>query len=225
MPGEGSILGMIISYRENMRLRKKSRIFSKKDYFDQVDLRTLSNSHLQLDVRKLSEEELNIYKEKAIRSRKRNNRILLLTILLITVPVSLLVFKVSNLIIKGDSHVESRQMPMEVREDKFYFYLTDADHWAEQNNWNNAIYQYKNAVNLSPNNYLANYRLARAYVYNCKLNGESCDEAISQLNKLIELFPEKASLYHLRAEHYNNISMPEMADADYEKEEMLLNAE
>ena len=218
MGGEGSILGMIISYRENMQKRRKKSMFARDRKFDSEDIAIYNHLKYKLDVKKLSEEELKIYRDKIAGYNKKIKRRQIAILLAIIIPISAGIYGLAQLVIvKGPNTVEIKdQTAIQKKREDFVFYINDGDQWAEQQKWKNAIYQYENAIKLFPNDYMGNYRLARAYVNDCRSNNKSCDKALDLLNLLISKYPKKVSLHELRAEYYISLGLIEYADADYE---------
>jgi len=223
MGGEGSILGMIISYRENMQKRRKKSMFDHDRKFSSDNGPAFNHPSLKLDIEKLTDEELKIYRDRAIRYNKMISRRRIALFVILIIPITFIIYGISRSFTHDDVsiiEIQNKKSDQELHED-FIFYLTDGDYWANLNKWNNAIYQYKNALNILPKNFLVNYRLARAYVFNCKSNHQTCNEAMNLLNYLITNYPGKSSLYELRAEYYISVGLQEKANRDYQTIENL----
>jgi tetratricopeptide (TPR) repeat protein len=218
MGGEGSIQGMIVSYRQNRQLRRKKSMFARDRKFETADLNSYSGTNQELDIKKLSPEELNVFKERTIRSNRRTMWVRTAFLIMISIPLAIGLYAIAKSIISSNPNViEVPKNDFEATKAEFEFFITDGDNWANQQKWENAIFQYENAIKLFPNNYIGNYRLARAYVFCCRENGDNCDEAIDFLNMLILNFPDKPGLFKLRAEHFLDKGQIELANKDFNK--------
>lgn len=74
---------------------------------------------------------------------------------------------------------------MQEKDDFHTFLISDGDDYMENGKWHNAIFQYKKALELFPNNYDAKYRLGYAYTYRCRNEGKECIKGTEYLDKLI----------------------------------------
>ena len=68
----------------------------------------------------------------------------------------------------------------------------------EKRKWNNAIFQYSRALEVFPNEFDAQYRLAQSYTYKCQLENKSCFKADSLVDRLIKYFPENKKIQELK---------------------------
>ena len=72
MSGGGSILSMIISQSNNRKLLRRKIIFEKGRQLDDPEMTTYKSPHRPLEVKHLSDSELNTVREKVMEQNKRN---------------------------------------------------------------------------------------------------------------------------------------------------------
>ncbi|WP_394748543.1 hypothetical protein [Spongiimicrobium salis] len=82
--------------------------------------------------------------------------------------------------------------------EKFYFFVEDANRWLSEQHWHNAIFQYKEALGICPDDLEIQQQLAAAYSYQCSLKNRACEEGLAYVNQLILKYPENLSLQDIK---------------------------
>ncbi|MFZ5942161.1 MAG: tetratricopeptide repeat protein [Bacteroidota bacterium] len=223
--GGGSILGMIISYRENMKMRKKSIFNGREDFTDKRNT-VYDSCHQKLETEKLSDEKRNEIRERTLRAGQRSRR----RILFLFVPL-LLVFSLATVLILSSVNSgilrRNKKMQEEAWERKmeyFDFCIANGDGWFERQKWEKAVDHYENALSVLPGDYYASYRLCNAYLNLCLSRNSHCSEAGELLNELIAAYPDKTELYELRAKYFLFTGEIELANSDFGKIDELKKA-
>ncbi len=199
----GSIQGMINSLKANKALLKRNTKFTRKQKYFDYKLEYLKASEGIVELKKASPEQLKQIRRKLFKQRKERRRKFIIGYV-ISIPIVVLVFfscykviselnQVSPYLIKETSAIELAKQ----KTDKFNFYMTDGESWLKKNKWHNATFQYKRAVELFPNNFNANYKLAIAYSYQCKYEGRNCIEGKSYFIKILEEFSQHDDYYKI----------------------------
>jgi len=223
MPGGGSILGMLLSYRENMKLRKKS-VYNKDYPLNRETSQRFSSYSKKLVVEEISKQKRDQIKERTIKtvhSRKVRFTLIFISLAVIFTSVTLITL---NYVIKKTAE-QRRYMQQQIYEkDKTYFdaCIENGDTWSNQQQWDMAIKLYEDAVRTFPENYSAKVKLAGAHLSRCLAFEGYSDYTLGLLNNLIVSYPEGKELYELRLQYYLAKGKPELASRDAEKI-MLLN--
>lgn len=199
MGGEGSMLHMINILRSNKSLLRRKPLFKRERTFLSRKKEYYKATGGKLDLKKATKEELALVRQKVIRQRKVES-IINWSVVLIAMGI---VIGLGIYYVKLD---EKRQLQMEdTAKDNYlkehinlYVYLIEeGDNWIEKRHWSNAIYFYKQAVDLFPDDYEANYRLALAYSYHCQYENKNCEAGKKLTERLLKYFPEKPELQAL----------------------------
>ena len=158
----------------------------------------------KLDIKTVSKEELRLIRKRIIKQRKVDVLKARLITLLVGSIIAFALFKTysyfqekSVRIITEDKKAEQKIELSKTIED-YYFFIYEGDHWIEKKQWNNAIFQYKKALELFPENFDANYKLALAYSYKCGFEYEDCEVGIKLTNKLLKDMPNDSALLHIK---------------------------
>ena len=207
MPGESSILDMIIRYRNNMNQLRKRRLFKNgKNYFHQSKDAQFSKD-TKLDMSPASEQQLNAARKLA---KKGNKTELFLTITLLLVISTMLLFLGRILYADMQNTSDFTRLELQAREElkikaekekqsEYLADLTKGDNYLSENKWNSAIYRYTKALECYPTSYDASYRLALAYCYSCQEKEKYCEEASELLRELIYTYATQTELLALKA--------------------------
>lgn len=217
MPGGGSILGMIVSYRDNMRLRKKS-VYNRKEPFDPNKPTRYDSVYKRIEIKELSEEQRRQIKEKTISSNRKSGirrAVAFVSIALILIIASLLFLSDIGSDISENSTNRTEELKRSEQK-RFRAHLINGDGWCERHQWEKAIEQYDDAIRIYPDNYEVKRRLAYAYLNNCKGNKLDCYNALRIINELIDSHPGTKELYELRIEYFLYSGEIESANKDYE---------
>ena len=220
MPGGGSILGMIISLRNNRQLLRKKNRFGKRRMFSGDDPTTLThNKNTPLEFKHISENELEEFRLK-IRERNRNNlrrRIIGITLIFIALG-----FGIYWLTVRIDRELvrirrEAEIASYEANKFKYDLFVKDGDIYVLRSRWAEAIFEYRKALVIFPDIYEANYKLADAYMKSCMNDNMYCIEGKKHLDKIIALYPEEVKLLEIRATLFLAAGDTEKAFADYDR--------
>ncbi|NAS30285.1 hypothetical protein GTQ40_04830 [Flavobacteriaceae bacterium R38] len=192
MMGNSSSQGMINSLKANRLLLRKKR---KERTFLNTKKENYQNAKGIVEPKKASEAVLKIIRKKALRAQKKQHFITII-ILLILSPI--FIFGLYKTIEAIQKDIEYAKVIPEKDLKKYLFFINDGDNWLQEKKWHNAIFQYKKALEIFPNEYDANYRLALAYTYRCKYESTNCNEGETLVNTLIKAFPDKINLNELK---------------------------
>ena len=210
--GLGNIQGMRIILRNNREMLRKTGLFKKDRSFLSTRKEYLKASEGKVDLKTISKAELRALREKVIRNRKAENFRAWAITLILALP--LMFFGISKYLDynhrmqlefqeeqKRNNELNGIFLDQKLTEDlnEFTLLIDEGDKWIEKRNWNNAIYKYKKAVKLFPNEFEGNYRLALAYSYRCKESNKDCEIGNKLTNSLLEFYPNDPSLLELKA--------------------------
>jgi len=198
--GFGSINHMIVTLRNNRNL-----LPVKRSYFKNKDYTNVKNEYYKaagdsFDIKKATPEQLKFVRETIINKRKREARNF---VILLWVGIPLIcfgLFKTFQHFSFGFPQInEATELSNEKNnEEKYLFYLEDGDQWLSKRNYYNAVFQYKKAVELFPNDFDANYRLALGYSYRCQYNFEDCRVGKELIDKLEKQFPNDKDIKEVK---------------------------
>ena len=219
MPGGGSILGMINSLSNNRKLLRKKNLFEKGRQLDDPDMTSFESQHRPAEYRHLPESELIAFRKKLHEQYKRKHRK--------TIAISILVFsaaffcvylgsiRISEAMVSGKQ--TSAKELMEMKRTEFGSRIQHGDFLVSQAMHGEAIVHYRNAVDIFPDSYKANTRLAIAYMKSCLEDYTYCEEGKKHLDEIIGQFPNDVKLLEIRASLLLAAGETEKANADYEK--------
>lgn len=199
MGGEGSMANMIASLRFNKNQLRRKRLFKKERSFLNLKKEYFKAANGEKNLRNATPSELRKIREKVLAHRKYENRIQFVVAFVFIFVIGILTFKYYRYYKKESQEynraIESVQFEKKLK--KYLFFISDGDKWIGENHWNNAIFQYKEAIKVFPAEFDANYRLAVAYSYTCKYEHTHCEEGIILTAKLKKQFPDKPKILEL----------------------------
>lgn len=209
--GLGNIEGMRVILRNNREMLRKTGLFKKDRSFLSSRKEYLKAAKGEVELKTISKSELQAIREKVIKNRKVESIKSWLITITIIIPIIVYGIYISNNY-KRQTEQEiyhqkllkekNNQLLLEQKRNKnlkkYFLIISEGDMWLRKENWNNAIYKYKRAVKLFPNEFEANYRLALAYGYRCQNENKDCDLGEKLTNKLLKYFPEEANLIELK---------------------------
>jgi tetratricopeptide (TPR) repeat protein len=216
MGSEGSILDMIIRYRNNMNLLRTTRFGKSGNRFREARKAYYRAASGKLDFKKATPEELQAIRLK-IRKQKRNNALVFVSLLIIVlVFISFGIFKmVSGAREDNLRAFEKHALLKKSKSEKLANYISTGDSLYKLNDWAAAYFFYSQAQKLVPNNYEIEYRLALAKTSECAHKRMGCIEAGERLEKLIRIFPDSAELYRLRVSKAFTLGDTASANRDF----------
>lgn len=193
MGGEGSIQHMINTLRNNKKLLRKKNFFKKDRTFLHLSFEDFKGTSAKPNLKNATEEELAVLRAKLIKERKKTFRINLIAIISILCFGAVMVFYFihKNNINKTQLKAQEEEMSFIENYNQYVYYIQEGDKWMEKSHWHNSIYIYEQAVNLLPNEFDANYKLALAYAKSCKNENKNCEKAKKSHARLKEQFPNK----------------------------------
>ncbi|CAM3302190.1 tetratricopeptide repeat protein [Aequorivita lipolytica] len=199
--GFGSINHMIVTLRNN-----KNLLPAKRSYFKNRNYSSIKNEYYNavgdsFNIKKASGKQLLEVRYKIRLKRKRETRNFILLLSLGLPLICFTLYFTFNNFSFGFPKME-QVAPLDIEKnnkEKYLFYLSDGDAWLEKRDWYNAIFQYKNAVKLYPNDFGANYRLALGYAYRCQYEFEDCAVGKKLIDKLEKQFPENIDVKAVKA--------------------------
>lgn len=196
MGGEGSMKAMSDSLKANRKLRRKKSFFSRENAYQKRKVEYLRAAKGVANIKTASKEELANIRRKY--TRQKIKKILFVSIFYTLAFVSLgyISFQMIQKSKKQDSQIEQKILEEKIA--KTSFYISDGDKQLEKGHWHNAIFQYKKALEILPNDYDLQYRLTYAYVFQCRNTKKDCAIANEKVSKLLTFFPEKKDLIELQ---------------------------
>ncbi|QNJ98149.1 tetratricopeptide repeat protein [Constantimarinum furrinae] len=195
MGGGGSIQGFNNSLKENRKLLKKTRFFPAERSFLNRKREYVKRAGGVESLRNASKEELLAIRNSIVAKRKKDS---LVTIVLFVILASVVAYFSVDYFKTNPNYVsEEERLEIKNNNEKYNFYISDGDSYLNKGQWHNAIFQYNKALEIFPNNYDALYRSVYAQVYRCRNTKENCESAKSNLEQLLNKFPEKQDLIEL----------------------------
>ncbi len=204
MAGEGSIMHMITTLRNNKYLLRRKRMFKKDRSFLNTKKEDYKAAEGKIDIRKLSKEELLAIKNSVIKSRRSQLLRTLLITSLVLGSIIILVLRISNKLEKERLEqvkiIEERVSKDNLTQNttQYNYFVKEGDLWVTKGNWDNAVFEYKIAQKIFPQKPEINYKLALAYVYNCSNFNQDCDKGKKLLDSLLLVMPNNADLLELK---------------------------
>jgi len=206
MGGEGSMANMIASLRYNKNQLRRKRLFKKERSFLNLKKEYFKAANGEKNLRNATPAELRKIREKVLAHRKHENRILFVVVFVFIFIIGILTFRYYNYYKKESQEytwaIENVQF--EKKLEKYLFFISDGDKWIEEKHWNNAIFQYKEALKVFPAEFDANYRLALAYSYKCKNENKNCEEGKILISKIKKQFPDNSEVLEIETVFQQN---------------------
>ena len=201
MGGEGSMAHMIISQRNNKKLLRRKRLFEKESTFLSIKKEYYKASQGRVDFKKATPEELKRIRNKVIANRKSEYRIQLIVFCFSILFIGFFTFKIFKSENSKTKAYYNNNMEVELvkKKEKYLFFISDGDKWISEENWSNAIFQYKEALKIFPTEFDANYRLALAYSYSCQNEQINCEIGEKLTDTLKKQFPNRYEILKLDA--------------------------
>jgi hypothetical protein len=186
----GSVQSMITSLRNNKNLLPKRKSLYEKD--KRKNIKYSISDGLNCNIEATEEQLLEI----RTRIQKRNKRKRIINTLIISISAMfVLYFSYLN---SSKEVIIQTTVPETVDDEEVYLnYIKYGNTWLDDKKWKAAVYNYQKAVDLAPNDYHAQYRLALAYSYYCSNENLKCEEGSLLLNELITKFGSNSDLEYL----------------------------
>ncbi|QIE60710.1 hypothetical protein G5B37_14430 [Rasiella rasia] len=173
---------MIQSLRSNKSLLRRKGMYDKERRFLNTKKDALAFQQGKIEVEKVTEAQLIQIRKKITKQRQKE---LLLTAIIAVVLVAIVVFfgvKFANseAKVKTDLKIEQETEAY----NQYLYFIVDGDSWFEKRKWHNAMFQYRKALELYPNDYDAMFRLTMAISYKCEETGKDCELGSAYYKKL-----------------------------------------
>ncbi len=141
-------------------------------------------------------EELATIRKKFISKQKKRSIINLVLFTFIILICVLLTYEF-YLYNEKNKPVVTEIIPSETKK-AFRLLIKDGDEWMETGNFENAIFRYKSASKLIPNQFSVEYRICLGYAYLCRYENLECEQGKVALEQAISNFPNQEKLMDLK---------------------------
>lgn len=192
----GSVLGMIISLKNNSR--SKIRV-SKMLKENQRQIRGLKKD---LHFKKVNDAELKIIKQEIKRKAKQQRRIKILIsipFLFVLIAISIMFWTDLKKEIQQDKIIQLEKDKKEQRilYDKYLWELNEGYKWLAKEKYKAAKHYFLNARKLRPYDYTTQVAITTAYMYDCIKNKVQCDTVNTLLMNLDASYTDKKEVNDL----------------------------
>lgn len=204
--GYGSINHMIVTLRNNKLLLPEKRSFFKPKNYQTTKAEYYKAVDDNFNFKKASAEQLRKVRATVIHKRKREARKFVIVACLALPLIFFGIYQVVDSFRFGTPTLEEKIAKANIEkknEEQYMFFIEDGDTWLYKRNYYNAVFQYKKALELFPNDFEANYRLALAYSYRCQYNFEDCKNGMQLTKKLAKQFPNNQEIRKIKAVFVN----------------------
>ena len=220
MGGEGSMMAMITSYRNNTELIRKKRLFkSGRSYFraKEVYRKALGG---ELAFRTATPQERALIRSKI---RKEYRREKLFLVLISAIVLSIAIWLTVALWPKPASHKSIHSITITTSDFmEFNKYMAEGDNWMVENKWYNAIYEYDRGYSLILKNHPTISKVGLRLEYQEQFENLNNTDVLSRVTDLIIKYPHRIELYKFRAAYLSKTNMPQWAEPDYKMIEELM---
>lgn len=195
--GTSSAQGMITSLNNNKKLLRRKRYFKKERSFLNLKNEYYKAAGGEMNFKTASKQQLAEIRQRFIQRRRKEAYISIAIVAFILMLIAYLIYTQINTSKEVITKVNAAQQ--QINKDNYLFYINDGDEYLKKNQWHNAIFQYKKALEIFPNEYHIKYRLANAYTYRCRNEQKDCDTGLAYLNELMKTYPNTEDLIQLKS--------------------------
>lgn len=200
MGGFGSVQSMNTIMKNNRALigKRKSMFSSKKDY---IGTSQEKEEEEFVDYKTASPELIEEIRNKLIKEKKKSSKVSLFFLLFIVIfSIGVTIHFFTNVKKAEENQKTSKIESFELSKTNkdFLLLIKDGDEWMETGNFENAIFRYKSAARLIPNQFDVEYRICLAYAYLCRYENINCEEGKVELENAISNFPNQEKLMDLK---------------------------
>lgn len=200
MGGGGAIQDMINSVRNNRALLRKTTIFEGPKHNYAYAKALYEKKKRLLKFKDATPEQLAIIREEIKQDQKRKTlkaitaSLLLVALIFLGVSIGVMEYrKQRNLeTLKKEAITEEAHLR------QFVLFSEKADHLYKKQDWDKAAYTYRLALNLKPNHYQTELKLARVLYFNCLYKGKDCFNAMDLTDKLLNQHPNNPVLQKMK---------------------------
>lgn len=194
--GGESAQGMITSLKNNKKLLRAKKLFSKERNFLNTKKENLKATEGKLEFKEASKEELERVRNRIINQRKKERLIFIFVTIVVVGAFTFFAIQLiqQNRLAEEQQkalQLQQKTLQQKAKEKEFLFFLKNGDDWFEKAKWQNSIFYYKKAKSISPTNYEVNYRLVNSYSLQCEYEFKNCHTAKDLLEELFVKFPDK----------------------------------
>lgn len=213
IPWGGSVLGMIISLKNNARPRRKP-FEAQKDH----PIGHRSKKKRELHFKKVSAEKLSETRKNIREKIKRDERKYYLKITGISLIVCALIFgivyandKKNNEIQKRNIEIRKQNKDMLMQQEQslspadFDAHMTDGIYYLKKGKYRSAHKSFSQACIIQPDDYRANMGLCASKIYICLQTGENCQATEDFLIESMAKFGRRKDLVKLEEKFYSEI--------------------
>ena len=165
--------------RTNNDLLRKESIFTST--FKSRKKEAIASESGELIFKTTTKDELLKIRDKLVKERVKQKKLLAFiftVVFILTIIISLKVYT-SDVNYKKEQKIIARKRFVKEKMPSYNFYLEDGDNWLLKENFHNAIYQYKKALNLHINDSIVNLKLQAAYELHCMKRNKDCDKVFN----------------------------------------------
>lgn len=195
--GTSSAQAMITILNNNKKLLRKKRYFKKERSFLNLKNEYYKAAGGEMNFKTASKQQLAEIRQRFIQRRQKEAYISITIIAFIMMLITYFTYTQINASNEVMTKVNAAQH--QIKLDNYLFYINDGDDYLKKNQWHNAIFQYKKALEIFPNEYHIKYRLAYAYTYRCRNEQKDCDTGLAYINALMEVYPNNDDLIQLKS--------------------------
>lgn len=200
MGGFGSAQSMNTIMKNNRALigKRKSMFSSKKDY---IGTSQEKEEEEFVDYKTASPELIEEIRNKLIKEKKKSFKVSLFFLLFIIVFSTGLTVHFFTNVKKADENQKTAKIEsfkLSKTHKNYMLVIKDGDEWMETGNFENAIFRYKSAAKLIPNQFDVQYRICLGYAYLCRYENSECEQGKIELDKAISNFPNQEKLMDLK---------------------------
>jgi predicted Zn-dependent protease len=199
--GTSSAQGMITSLNNNKKLLRKKRYFKKERSFLNLKNEYYKAAGGEMNFKTASKQQLAEIRQRFIQRRRKEAYISIAIVAFILMLIAYFIYIQINSQneIQEKILIKKNAAELQIDRDNYLFYISDGDDYLKKNQWHNAIFQYKKALEIFPNEYDIKYRLAYAYTYRCRNEQKDCDTGLAYINALMEAYPNNDDLIQLKS--------------------------
>ena len=201
--GFGSIQAMRDALRTNKALLgERIKYFDRGSDFADIKRAYQKARKGKTSKKEISKEELAEIRNRVIQMRRRDQFIKLSVLGSILLLICLAGYLNRDLLIPDTNSQTIVTTDSIEKKERFLYCIEDGDKWLKKNGWHNAIFQYEEALRLSPENTSVKKRLAIAYTYRCRATKVDCEKAKTSIEELINSEPINPKHYELLASYW-----------------------
>jgi tetratricopeptide (TPR) repeat protein len=196
MGGEGSIQQMINSLKNNKKLLRRKNRFEKEKSFLSIDKDSYKTKQKTFKSKKAAPELLNKIRKETKRASNKSK--LLFGFIALIFLIFMLLF-LSDLYNSDQKHlIKTLNEKGDDKNNLALSFINKGDGWFKESKWDAAIFYYRKAKKIYPDNFDIEYRIVHTMSLKCKYEFEKCRETKEILDSLIFVHPGNLKLKSLK---------------------------